>query len=54
MKWNLLYGQSTPPTLESISQYVSNELWDKLNLTEALIQWMFHAARLEFKISKKR
>lgn len=32
MEWKNLYGPNTPPTLENISKYINNELWQDLNL----------------------
>ncbi|KAB3525924.1 DUF3788 domain-containing protein [Alkaliphilus serpentinus] len=31
MDWNLLYNESTPPSMDSIIKYVSSELWEELN-----------------------
>lgn len=31
MEWSNLYGPNNQPTLENISEYINNELWEKLN-----------------------
>lgn len=39
MEWSKLFGECNPPTLENIEEFVSNDLWEKLNL---FLQGTYH------------
>lgn len=39
MEWSKLYGKNDSPAFEDIGQFVSNELWEKLN---SILQDKYH------------